>query len=390
VSKPEIFRELGAELIIEDRLNYLDEHLSDYPEQLGFLREFLLQHIGKEDIIHFHNLNLGKNPLLTAAISELAGRGYRVLNHAHDFAEDRPANMAFLSRVIVNGLGMSLDSVLYPRLPNYLFAALTTFDKKRFPDLGVETDRTYVLPNPVVLSNDLAFRKTESRKAGICSQLGISAKKLLITYPVRVIQRKNIGEFILLCCLLHEKASWVVTQPPKNPSEVVHYMEWKDFCMAQNIPIVFEAGQIVGFEELISASDWCVTTSIREGFGMVFLEPWLLGTPVAGRDLKNTTGDLKESGIQFPLLYDALWVEYEGHKSDFAGLSPDAQRNIMRNLRTSENLVLETIKLNPMLRRLTEKIDPGIIADNRSIILTEYSLSTYAKRIEGIYRKLAG
>jgi glycosyltransferase involved in cell wall biosynthesis len=217
--------------------------------------------------------------------------------------------------------------------------------------------------------------------------LGINEKKLLITYPVRVIRRKNIGEFILLTLLFSEEANWVVTQPPKNPVEIVSYEAWKQFCLKNNIKLVFEAGVKVKFEELILASDWCFTTSIQEGFGMVYMEPWLLGTPVGGRNLDYITADLSSSGMIFPMLYDQIQVETEEGFTDFATLNVDQQMNVISDLLNKRDNQQKTIRDNPLLKIIFEPIDTDIIESNRSTIINEYSLQKYAKRLEGIYQE---
>ena len=140
------------------------------------------------------------------------------------------------------------------------------------------------------------YDKTKA-KTEICDQLNLEQNKLLITYPVRVIQRKNIGEFILLAALFNENANFVVTQPPQNPVEIERYKKWVDFCKKEKINVTFEAGTKVDFEKLLIASDFCITTSYNEGFGMVYLEPWLLNTPVVGRDIDFISKDFRADGF---------------------------------------------------------------------------------------------
>ncbi|MEZ5304096.1 MAG: hypothetical protein R3F11_26155 [Verrucomicrobiales bacterium] len=61
-------------------------------------------------------------------------------------------------------------------------------------------------------------------------------------------------------------------------------------------------------------ADAMVTTSVAEGFGLAFLEPWLAGKPVVGRDLPEITADFAESGVDLAHLYARLeiplaWVD---------------------------------------------------------------------------------
>lgn len=385
---PDLVINLGAELVIDDLLNYLREDETDVQLKLRQIQELLLKHINEGDIIHFHNMNLGKNPLLTVAIFLMAVKGFFVVNHAHDFAEDREENYQFLQRIIQNELGMTLREVMYPDLSNYLFATLNSADKKRLLTYEVDESRTFLLPNPVDISVQETKHNKQEIKQTICAQLGLDAKKWLITYPVRVIRRKNIGEFILLAVLFSDSANWVVTQPPKNPVEVAPYERWRNYCDENHIDLVFEAGLRVNFEDLIRSSDWCFTTSIQEGFGMVYMEPWLLGTPVGGRNLEYITSDLSNSGMIFPLLYNEIKVETESGTVDFASLDFDKQMNVISELLKKSNKLQKTIRENPQLKIIFEPLDKDIMESNRSTIINEYSLKKYAKRLEGIYKEI--
>ena len=51
-----------------------------------------------------------------------------------------------------------------------------------------------------------------------------------------------------------------------------------------------------------------VTTSVAEGFGLAFLEPWLAGKPLLGRDLPEITEDFKENGVVLDALYSSLQI----------------------------------------------------------------------------------
>jgi glycosyltransferase involved in cell wall biosynthesis len=217
----------------------------------------------------------------------------------------------------------------------------------------------------------------------------LDGNKLLITYPVRVIRRKNIGEFILFSALFANRAHWLVTQPPKNPVEVKPYQNWKAFCQRLHLAIVFEAGVKVDFMELMIASDICLTTSIREGFGMVFLEPWLLGTPVMGRNIGYVTRDLIESGVRFPLLYDEIKVKTEHANTDFAELEMNQQQQIISRVLQDEIFAEKIRRQNPALLKLFDEVPGVVIENNRKVIEEKYSLNNYAHTLYEVYREMA-
>ncbi len=93
------------------------------------IRSFIIRH-ATGFILHCHNPNLGKNPALTLAIYQLARQGFSIVNHCHDFPEDRPENMKRLNDMFDQS-GLSSREVLYPDLPGYHFAVLNTCDYNR-------------------------------------------------------------------------------------------------------------------------------------------------------------------------------------------------------------------------------------------------------------------
>jgi hypothetical protein len=54
-----------------------------------------------------------------------------------------------------------------------------------------------------------------------------------------------------------------------------------------------------------------MTTSIAEGFGLAFLESWLMGRSLAGRNLPEITSDFSEAGVDLTPLYDRLDIPLE-------------------------------------------------------------------------------
>ncbi|MBN1950111.1 MAG: glycosyltransferase [Bacteroidales bacterium] len=383
---PQFYAKAGVELIVEEKLNYLDSQ-ADFKQEYTYLKDFFNRHIQAGDIIHFHNLNLGKNPVLTCIMGEWVRKGFRLINHAHDFAEDRPENFRFLARVIHKLFDGKPGTLLYPEAPNYSYVVLNSSDRNRLITYGIGPERILHLPNPVVFNGKAELNDRERIRQNVFPALQAEEGKQLITYPVRVIRRKNIGEYILLCHLFKDQANWVVTQPPKNPVEVEYYEQWKQFCVEQGIPLVFEAGEKVDFEELIIASDFCFTTSIREGFGMAFMEPWLLGTPVIGRDLPDVTCDLRQSGMEFPLLYDRLTVQWADGLRDFGSLDLEAQMEYIRSLVKEPEKEKEAFQHNPFLKNLLNSINESLIRKNKATILKEYSILNYGQRLKNLYKE---
>ncbi len=383
-----IFINSGIRMLVNEVLNYLPENEQIYQSTYDVLKKFLYEQVYADDIIHVHNLNLGKNPILTLVISELANEGFRIINHVHDFAEDRPENIEFLNHVIGGFFKKDIQSLLYPNLPNFLYAVLTSHDLNRLQELGIDKNNLFLLPNPVAFDRRGNMVKKEIVKKQVCDTLQIDYQKKLVTYPVRAIRRKNMGEYILFAVLFRDEANWLVTQPPLNPVEVESYLQWKSFCLKNKIPVIFEAANLVAFEDIMQASDFCFTTSIQEGFGMTFLEPWLLDTPVLGRNISHVTSDIEKTGVEFPLLYNAFIVNFENKTIDFSKLTPDQQRLYIETIIQNKSLQKELFNDNPYVGKLLTSINESLIKKNKAIILNEFSLKKYAERLERIYQKI--
>lgn len=368
-------------------LNYLQKtpEKTSVQHQINALVEQLKECISPGTILHIHNLNLGKNPLVTLAAHQMLQQGYQVLNHAHDFAEDRPGNMAFLTEIISRNSQLSINQVLYPNSKNYRMVVINSFDQQRTVELLGTPQSVFLLHNPVTFESKNDINNKSTFRNSIRKTLRIAPHELLVTYPVRVIRRKNIGEYIFLAKLFAGKARFVVTQPPKNPAEITEYEQWKVFCQQQHINIIFEAGLKTDFEELIMASDFCFTTSKQEGFGMVYLEPWLLETPVIGRDIPYITNDLINKGITFPFLYQHLKI----NNTDFKNIGHKKQQDYI--LKLSENSFKQQVfEQNSNLIHIFDKVEPSVIQHNMNIIKQGFSLQKYAEELYEIYEGFAG
>lgn len=262
----------------------------------------------RDTILHVHNHALGKNAELPAALTLLAQRGYRLLLQIHDFAEDfRPQNFCrFAERV--GGPPPVWHGTLYPQAPHIHYAVLNRRDLGILHDAGIHPDRVHFLPNPVPNMDGLPSRDTSRRK--LADLFGIEPDQRFVLYPVRCIRRKNVGEALLYSLLAPPGAVVGLTLPPLNPAELPVYTAWKQTADQLNLPCRFEVGVpgALTFAENLAAADLMITTSVAEGFGMVFLEAWLTGNALVGRDLPEITADFLQSGIRLDLLKPRLLV----------------------------------------------------------------------------------
>ena len=254
---PEGFMPANAHLTIDPVFNYLtgDIDAREYKEREKHLFETLASRLGNDTILHMHNPNLGKNPLLTRALWRLARDRYPMVLHCHDFAEDREDNYEFLKKVLGSFGSASLEEIMYPISQSCRYCVLNSADhqrllKKNMPESSIQT-----LPNPVSVPEKEHYSDPQSNRRRICRDLGIAESRVIFLYPVRGIRRKNIGELVLLASLFAERAAWIVTLAPQNPVEKGPYETWKKFVREIGAPVIFEAGSRLPFSSLM-AGPW--------------------------------------------------------------------------------------------------------------------------------------
>lgn len=394
----------------------LAEELRTILEQLDFPPD--------ETLLHVHNHSLGKNASLPGALKRLAAAGYAQLLQIHDFAEDfRPLNYRLLSDTFGRE---NVPVELYSHDDRLHYAVLNRRDQAILHDAGIPAPRLHFLPNSVPSPGQLPDRDQARRK--LHQQLGVPPADRFVLYPVRGIRRKNVGEALLWSFLAGAETTTGITLAPLNPAEQTAYRRWQSVADELNAPFVFETGEAGGlsFAENLAAADLILTTSIAEGFGMVFLEAWLAGRALTGRNLPEITVDFADVGIEFPLLYDRLnipmnWVghgrlaevlqaglsavmkSYElppidpaewdrilsrkiQHDAvDFADLNEPLQERIVRRVASDADARQELLKRNPTIRQAFDS-DDALVKQNRQLIEQTYSLQPTGTRLAEVYR----
>jgi len=380
-----------AEIIQEKSFNYTTpgKEAKDYIKLKDDIYSAISRRITKEDIIHVHNPNLGKNPAYTQALFSLAKNGYKIFYHCHDFAEDRKKNYNFLKQVIESIFSMNLQEVIFPKFNNCVFGVLNSFDLARLKSSGIKENRIKYLPNPVAFTLATPKQKKETIKVEARELLSINNKLPIILYPVRVICRKNIGELILLASIFRDRANWCVTMAPHNPVEKKFYQIWKDLNMELNYPLLLEVGKKIDLEKLMQATERVITTSVKEGFGMSFIEPWLFNVPVIGRNIPYIIKDFQNAGMVFTHLYNSLPVVLNGEKKDFKDLSIDDQIRFIRLVSSNQKIKNEFIKKTDIEHILFSPILESEIINNKQIVEESYSLENYGRRLCTIYKELS-
>lgn len=372
---------------------------------------------GPPDIWHINNHSLGKNMALPGAIFQLAQNGHHLFLHIHDFAEDgRPNNYHLMLETLAQGRHDDMFKLLYPVAEHVHYGVINGRDYVFLKQAGLKESCLHILPNPV------RIRKCEADD----NSVALSDKPLWL-YSTRAIRRKNLGEFLLWSAITRDGACFATTLGPENPKERPRYESWKRLAAELSLPVKFELGVRSGhgFLALLRQAYVLVTTSIAEGFGLAFLEPWLADRQICGRDLPELTSDFREDGIKFVNLYDHLgvpvswlgssrildkaWVGFlknlesygrspdkdaydrlvnswiQRGKVDFGRLDEDMQETVLRRIVKSPEMAEE---INPKFLFNFRDCEEDI-KNNKRLLVEKYGLRGYGERLLSIYKKLA-
>ncbi len=274
------------------------------------------------DLIHVHNPFLAKNKILLKILKRLQKRGIKLFLQAHDFAEDGRPDAYFPEEYI----------------SNCHYGAINSRDYNILLQAGLNKEGLHKIFNAVIPFN---------------FNLKKRVRRNYVLYPVRAIRRKNIGEAILLSLFFRNKETLAITLPPNSAQDIKIYEGWKDFAKEKNLNIEFDAGLHYDFAQLVLSSKFLLTTSITEGFGFSYLEPWTGKKVLWGRKLTDICIDFEKNGIKLDHLYSGIlvpinWIGkerfYEKWKASV--LKSFAQFNFTINEKKIENSFAKITKNN--------------------------------------------
>lgn len=372
-------------------------------ERADQIADAVLQTIHREfggpcDLIHIHNPLLAKNHLFLDIIGALQQAGIPLFLQIHDLAEDgRP--------------GACFPPAPYPADCHY--GAINSRDRHNLERAGLVEEGLHFLPNCVA-----PFAAAPS-----------SGAKAHVLYPVRAIRRKNIGEALLIACYLPPGQSLFITQPPNSPADGESYRAWVRLAADRGLPVGFEMGQRHDFRSLVASAAWILTTSIAEGFGFAFLEPWTAGKALKGRLLPDICRDFSAAGIDLTHLYAGLRVpmDWVGRQRlldrfqacldfnrcaygpywpptwadtclevirqkdsiDFGLLDEGFQRGCITRAHTDPDAHRELLALNPALKSLlADTLPRETIAHNRERIVAHYHPARYRDKLIETYARV--
>ena len=353
---------------------------------------------GPCDVLHIHNPILNKNWGFIDIINALQKGGFNLFLQIHDFAEDgRPANY--------------YRDQPYPE--NCHYGVINLRDYSLLREAGLVAEGLHYLPNAVIPIERSAHASTTS----------------FVLYPVRAIRRKNIGETLLLALFFPVNEAIYITQPPNSPLDFPSYQDWRSYVDAHHLPIRFEMGVHHSFQQLMASANVVLTTSVAEGFGFTYLEPWTAGKYLTGRLLPEICQDFSKRGISLDHLYASIqvpmaWIGIDriidrfsrcmgSNRSaygdcwpaswedkfiealsrmksiDFGMLSEHFQRVVLDKVQDDRSCLLELLERNPFLETmLTSRRESQLIQRNGERILSVYHPDRYRDRLLKIYHAI--
>ena len=352
------------------------------------------------DLLHVHNPLLAKNRSLLEILRHLQADGLKLFLQIHDLAEDGRPNAFF-------------DDP-YPADCHY--GVINSRDYAILLQAGLLKRGLHLLPNSVTPPAGPPSRQPRQPHGGVL-------------YPIRAIRRKNVGEAILLSLFARPPTQLTVTLPPNSPADMQSYTDWKDHVRQNGLHVRFEAGLVDDYSRLVAEADYIITTSISEGFGFVFLEPWTASKPLWGRLLPAVCGDFMRQGIHLDHLYHRLavplslfdhpafqrqwcrayskaaacygktlpWSQIESRYSrivaddsvDFGLLAEPFQREVIRAVQSDDHHRARMIDRNPHLDDFAGvTASRRCVMHNRRLVLAHYNQDAYRRRLLEIYSRV--
>jgi hypothetical protein len=218
------------------------------------------------------------------------------------------------------------------------------------------------------------------------------------------------------------------------------------FVERQKLLVLFRLGIADSFERVLARAKCILTTSVKEGFGLAFLESWMGERMLFGRLLPEICVDFTERGMVLEHLYREIsiphnlfnlelfgrkWIKCyrerlrlygletdrpgeqaymhkikKSGRVDLGMLSEDLQRQVIENVRESCRYREELLELNPPLRSLcqfsraarcgsggkTENplLQAETISHNRDVVSREFSVERNRERLLHVYDRVAG
>jgi len=418
----------------------------DYLYEGEKIADRLAEVLADYKLVIMENTTVGNHPAVSYAFYVYAQwclkhqPDKRIILRTHDFLQDRPENFDNIKKFKPRTSRLVPDwrVIMYPSFSNVFYITLNTQNMYDLYSHGVDKESIFCLPNSI----DDGLKIVDDRHAGLRvrmnDEFGINPEAKIVFYPVRCVPRKNVEEAILVVMLLNRISSvnsalsrqynvsgryhLVVSLDDTSPKTAGYSRFIKGIVKEHQLPVVVGLDKLVGLNrtydkdgeietygvaDAFGVSDMVVTTSYLEGFGFVYIEPWMADCVVIGRNLPIVTRDFKKmGGMKLGHLYDTLHAEGTDFK-DF-GTVPDIFKTtsnafdedsmkkkfdyILRLMNDDALLELflgqNEFQLNSMFTVLGSGREKELIAHNRQAVQRNYSREAVSKKLHTIVKEV--
>jgi hypothetical protein len=407
-----------------------EQQVHDYVWQGTNLAEILDQKLADMDVILTENLGIGIDPTVTYAFflythyCHESGIKKKFIYRVHDFVQQRPHFFRNVKKFHEYRFGVVPDwhSVLYPASPNIKYIAINRYDRSRLIEHGIDENNVFYIPNSVDNAMIPTDDRTDELRAKIIRREKLDSSVRFILYPVRCVPRKNVEEAIFFTCLLNclsdgnttkktclieGKFHLLVSLKPENGDDARYADQLLEFVGRHRLPVSIGFNDLVALErecdpqdptkierygvgDMMRVADLVITTSVLEGFGFAYIEPWILDKAVIGRSIPFITPDFQLKGMKLGHLYTVLLVDGKDFK-DIGKSKAAPEQALQERLDTIPRLadtdfVDNVIERNETPIRATLRLlDPDkrkkIIAISKKVVEKVYSQSAIGKQI---------
>jgi hypothetical protein len=267
-----------------------------------------------------HNLTMGKNCALSSAFAQSARSCEHLPDDVsffsviHDFSEEGRTDC--LKQIYdLQDLGIDIWNDLYPKTNNLRFVAPNRQNYLLLKKSGFNVE---MLSNPVEIEkvklHRVVLKKREAFKKLIrysnSERVPIDPALPTLFYPARVISRKNIIEALLVSNIIC-KVNLLVGKCGPSAAHRALYSKIRKLCVKYKASVVFDCSEPFTPKKsknsfpsiLFDVADACISTSIAEGFGYAFYEPWTNNKYIIGRRPMDFS---PLPGMKFPGLYTRM------------------------------------------------------------------------------------
>lgn len=422
-----------AELRLRVGKSITDQQVHDYLWQGTNLADVLEEKLADMDVILTENLGIGIDPSVTYAFylytqyCYTKGDKKKFIHRVHDFVQQRPVNFLNVKKFHHSHFGIVPDwhSVPYPAYPNIKYISINRYDSSRLIEHGIEEKNIFYIPNSIDKSIIPKDDRSAELRQRIIDKEGLDPDVKFLLYPVRCVRRKNVEEAIFLTqffnklanaktsrknCHLEGKFHLLVSLRPTNGDDAHYTDQLIEFVNKHRLPVSIGFNNLVSLEREIDSadpskikkysigdmyrvSDLVITTSILEGFGFAYLEPWIMDRAVIGRSIPMITPDFQARGMKIGHLYTAFIVERHDFK-DIGQEKPTLDAAVQQRLNyilklEQTSFIDKLIKSNETsvlatLRIFDEERRKEVISRNREVVEDAFSQERIGKQLYGV------